>query len=216
MSKIKVGLANQKFGKLTVLEYSHTKNQRRYWKCKCDCGNIVFVCTSNLKNGHSKSCGCENKGHFKKTHGKRQTRLYGIWAGIKKRCLTGSNVSKWYKDKGIKICDEWKDDFECFYNWAMSNGYNDNLTIDRINPNSDYSPENCRWIPLAEQAKNTTQNKLITYNGKTMILADWARTLHIKRATISARLERGWSVEDALTKPVGKEAVNSKEFNNER
>ena len=213
---IKVDLTNQKFGKLTVLEYSHTKNEKKYWKCQCDCGNIVFVCTCNLRNGHSKSCGCENSGRFKKTHGKRQTRLYRIWAGIKRRCLTDTNVSKWYKDKGITICNEWRDNFECFYNWAINNGYNDNLTIDRINPNMDYYPENCRWIPLAEQAKNTTQNNLITYNGKTMILADWARTFNIKRATISARLERGWTIDEALTKPVRQEAVNSPEFKGEK
>ena len=129
-------------------------------------------------------------------------RLYMIWKSMRERCYTKS--CKKYKDYGkkdIKICDKWYNDFDSFKKWALENGYKKDLTIERKNINKDYSPENCTWITVKEQAKNRSNNHQITYNGKTMILQDWANEVGLDSATIRQRLKNGWSVEDALFTP---------------
>ena len=129
-------------------------------------------------------------------------RLYMIWKAMRERCYTKS--CKKYKDyglKGIKLCVDWYNDFHSFEKWAIENGYEKDLTIERKNINKDYCPENCTWISLKEQAKNRSNNHKITCNGKTMILQDWADEVGIDSATIRRRLKSGWSVEDALFTP---------------
>lgn len=129
-------------------------------------------------------------------------RLYTIWKSMRERCYnTSCKKYKNYGLNGIKLCQNWYNDFHTFEQWALKNGYKNNLTIERIDINKDYSPENCKWIPLEEQAKNRSNNHKITYNGKTMILQDWANEVGLDSATIRRRLKAGWSIEDALFTP---------------
>ena len=193
---------NKKFGKLTVIKITNkrAKNRGVICECACDCGNIIEVPLSNLKSGNTKSCGC-----IKCKHGMNRrniyNKIYKTWIDMKSRCYN-KNV-KSYKDYGarkISVCEEWKNDFMKFYNWAMKNGYKDNLSIDRINVNGNYEPSNCRWANKKIQANNTTRNHFITFNGVTLTLQQWSEKTGIKSSTIRARLKRGWSIKECLTK----------------
>ena len=139
-----------RFGKLVVLEEIKTKGKYTY-KCLCDCGNIVVISKYYLVNGHNKSCSC-GKGY--KTHGMSRSRIYSTWTDMKQRCFNPNcNNYHNYGSRGIRVCDDWMN-FEPFYEWAIKNGYSDELTIERINVNGNYEPSNCTWIPLSEQNKN--------------------------------------------------------------
>ncbi len=155
-------LTNMRFGKLVAL-YRTTEigSRRPMWMCKCDCGNLCEVGRYDLESGGTRSCGCLARDHARKLnfkHGLSNSRLYSIWRHMKQRCYDVSNVKyKNYGARGIKICDEWNsevDGYVNFYNWAMSHGYKEDLTIERIDVNDDYCPENCEWIPLKYQAFN--------------------------------------------------------------
>jgi hypothetical protein len=140
-------------------------------------------------------------------HGLRDTRLYHIWFGMKARCYNANSENyKHYGGRGIKICDEWKNDFMKFYDWAIHNGYDDSLSIDRIDVNGNYTPDNCRWATAVEQAKNKRKEFVmtLTYKNKTMTIKEWSKHLNIKEKTIRKRLESGWSVEKTLETPVDK------------
>lgn len=142
----------------------------------------------------------QSKGNYK--HGGQGTRLYQIWKSMRERCNTPTSSNyKRYGGKGIKICKEW-DDFAVFREWAMSHGYADKLTIDRIDSNKDYCPDNCRWATYLEQAQHLSHTKIIEYDGERLSVAAWGRKLGIKPATIHWRLSKGWSVERALTTKV--------------
>lgn len=146
-------------------------------------------------------------------HGMYKTRLYNIWRNMKSRCNTPS-ASKYYLygGRGIKVCDEWKNDFMSFYNWAMTNGYRDDLTIDRINPDGNYEPNNCRWATYKEQNSHLSGNAtkqfeevIIEYKGEKLNMTEWAKKLNMKPKTLHTRYERGWSIERMLETPIIKE-----------
>lgn len=203
-------LTGKVFGRLTVIcEDGRSNRNNVMWLCKCECGNIKRASTSSLNNGSLNSCGCLKKeiyssGGTRKTHGKAHTRIYNIWSNMKGRCYNeNSEDYKDYGGRGIRVCQEWLDDFMNFYNWAMASGYANNLTIDRIDVNGDYRPENCRWITNEEQQTNKTTTRYIEFNGKRQSLAEWSRELNIPYHTISQRINRlNWSIEKSLTTPV--------------
>lgn len=134
-------------------------------------------------------------------HGLCKTRLYSIYMNMKTRCYNKNNSHyKYYGKRGIKVCNEWLHDFQAFYDWSMSNGYNDNLTIDRINVDGNYEPDNCRWITKHDQCYNTRYNVYLTYNGKTQTMKEWADELGINLGTISYRYRKGKSTKECLQK----------------
>jgi len=154
-----IDLTGRKFGKLKVLYQQGTdKRGEALWKCQCDCGNLHLVKGSLLRMGVSKSCGCDKARLCKEAnliHGKSNIRLYHIWLHMKRRCYDiKAHNYKYYGARGITVCDEWKNDFMAFYDWAIVNGYSDDLSIDRINVNGNYEPSNCRWITMTEQQSN--------------------------------------------------------------
>ena len=195
--KIKAG---DKFGRLTALEpVKHGKNF--YWKCKCECGNIVDVLAGNLRKGNSTSCGCfahELVSKSSKTHGHSKSRLYKIWEGMKQRCYNPHvKAYKYYGEKGISVCDEWMS-YEPFEKWALSHGYSDDLSIDRIDCCGNYCPDNCRWVTKLIQSNNTSTNTFIFCDGKKMTLAQWSRELNISSSVLSWRKAHGWSDEECI------------------
>ena len=199
-------LAGKRFGQLTVVHLDPSyKNGKTKWICRCDCGAVRSVYTYNLKNGHTTSCGCESlrkRTAARTTHHKTKTRLYGIWSNMKARCTyPGDHAFPRYGGRGITVCEEWLS-FELFYEWAVLNGYSDELTLDRKNNNLGYSPENCRWATAKQQANNTRKNRIIECEGVSHTLAEWAGITELKPMTIAYRLNAGWSIEAALTRPV--------------
>lgn len=193
MGKIDYSIIGKKFGRLMVLELDFIdKSHYTHWKCKCDCGNIVSVRRNQLTSGDTISCGCYHKEHnheFGLKHGLTGHPLYTVWAGIKGRCLN-PNVENYerYGARGITICDEWKNNFKAFYDWAIANGYQDNLTIDRIDNNGNYEPNNCRWITKKEQQSNTRRNHFIEYKGVVHTLTQWAEILGVNIETLRYRV----------------------------
>lgn len=159
---------NQRYGLLVCLEYvgRTEKGRSALWKCKCDCGNTTVVRSISLVTGGTKSCGClQRKAAAKECkkrtqHGAVGTSLYYRWAHIKERCLNPSCQSyPHYGGRGIMVCDEWLEDFTAFRDWALANGYREDLTIERIDVNGNYEPSNCTWIPMSEQHKNKRNSK---------------------------------------------------------
>lgn len=203
-------ITGQRFARLLVLKFIKTDNKRRsLWKCQCDCGKKLIVPKNNLISGNTKSCGCYALDTITK-HNKSNSRLFRVWAGIKQRCLN-PNASEYrnYGGRGITICDEWLD-FECFYDWAINNGFVEESpkhknTIDRIDVNGNYEPGNCRFVDMKTQSNNTRRNRYITFNENTLTISQWAEKLGINRRTLEARIDDyHWSVEKALTTPINK------------
>ena len=192
-------LTGKKFGKLTALRtVKNTSNTDNHamWLCSCECGGEKIVQSHKLLRGDVKSCGCL-------FHRKSKTRLYRIWSHMKSRCGNESSDSySCYGGRGIIVCDEWLNSFEMFYEWAVNNGYSDNLSIDRMDVNGNYEPSNCRWTTMKVQSNNRRTNRIISFDGKTKTVAGWASETGIKQNTLLYRLRRGWTVERALTEGV--------------
>lgn len=159
-----------RFGRLTVIEKAGVKGagkrgSKSLWLCKCDCGNEKVILRNSLVSGITKSCGClgrENKRTMHLKHGMAKTRLWNIWCGIKDRCNRPNNQDYGrYGGRGISICDEWKNDFQSFHDWSMKNGYREDLTIDRIDNDGNYCPDNCRWVTRKEQTRNRSITRTI-------------------------------------------------------
>jgi hypothetical protein len=174
-----VDISGQTFGRLTAIEIAGRKYKTTLWRCRCSCGNETIVFVAYLRSGHTKSCGClrgEITSQRNYTHGERQTRLYKIWAGMKQRC-TNPKIAFFhrYGGRGIKVCEDWNV-FEPFRDWAIANGYRNDLSIDRINNDGNYEPSNCRWITQSSQSRNTSQTRaVIRSDGKRFeIMADAA------------------------------------------
>lgn len=194
-----------KFGKLTVLEYyGNDKHNKRLWLCKCDCGNKTLVTTSDLRRGHTTSCGCVGKAHSFK-HGMTGSRIHNIWLNMRYRCRNKKDTTyKNYGARGIDICDEWYDNFQNFYEWSIDNGYTDDLTIDRIDNNGNYEPSNCRWVSFVDQQYNKRGTVHVYDKNMEYTIKDLSDITGICCNTIRTRIRRGWSVDDILKTPLGR------------
>jgi len=201
-----IDITGRRFGRMVALKVDHVKQYKprnriynvEYWLCKCDCGKQKIVTKNTLLVGKTLSCGCYNKDKQTK-HGKSKTRLYNIWSHILDRCENqNSKEYRIYGGRGIKVCEEWHD-LDVFFEWALANGYDDNLTIDRINVNGNYKPSNCRWATRKTQNNNTRRNHVIEYNGERKTLAQWSEILGIDYKVLTYRIHHGWSTEKAFT-----------------
>ena len=203
-----VDITGERYGKLIAIRYVGRSNSKQsLWLCKCDCGNETTVRLSNIRNGHTKSCGCgekENRNQFRnksvRKHQESYTRLYRIWIGIKNRC-NNHNDDHWpiYGKRGISVCEEWNQQYEKFREWALANGYDDSLTIDRIDTNGNYEPGNCRWVSNADQQRNKRNNRYYTYHGKTQLIPAWAEEFGVTDSTIRSRIRRGENPNDVFS-----------------
>lgn len=217
----KINLEGIRFSRLFVIKRVANRKNQRMWECICDCGNHVVKPTSDLTGGNTRSCGCLHKESaalickkYRKTHGLsigedgKMPRIYRIWAKMKSRC-NNKNESFYYRygGRGITVCDEWHD-FIVFYRWAITNGYSDELTIERINNDRGYCPDNCAWIPIKAQAANRHTNRIIEFNGELLPITHLATKYKIMRTTLEQRLKRGWSIERAIKTPVRKKSKN--------
>jgi hypothetical protein len=191
--------SGMRFGKLTLIEVRGiNKSGNCKWLCLCNCGKKVIVSTNHLGSGHTKSCGCfANETRTK--HGYAKTRIHKEWIGMRFRC-SGKNKEDYpsHSGRGIKVCEGWNE-FIIFKDWALSNGYMDNLTIDRIDNNKGYEPSNCRWIPKGEQARNQRRSIYLTHNNKTKLLIDWTREKGMKYSLTYPRYKRGWSFREIFS-----------------
>lgn len=216
-NKLRKGdITGKKFGRLTVikwlpLEKRDPKHLHDSYLCKCDCGNYIQTRANQLETGNKKSCGCyhEEYSHSRKvthqTHNASYTRLYKVWMVIKDRCTNPNNKSHArYYDRGIRLCDEWFD-FEVFREWALKNGFDENApqgkcTIERVDNNKGYSPDNCIWADAKVQRRNQEKCKYYEYNGERHILTDWAKILGVSYGVLSYALHRkGMTIEEFKT-----------------
>lgn len=203
-----VDKTGQRNGRLTVVSMSDKRSGRKtYWNCVCDCGNTRVIRSDSLTV--TRSCGClkkeQDKSNLTKNHSHKQsgTRLYHTWQGMKARCYyDGSDSFERYGARGIKVCDEWMNSFDNFYEWAMNSGYDDNLTIERIDYLGDYTPENCTWIPQNEQAINRGSTVWIEWNGEKHNLKQWSELLGINYGTLVSRYNRSGMRPPELFDPV--------------
>lgn len=206
-------LTGCEFERLKVLSFDSVKNGQKMWKCRCSCGNEVIVSASHLKTGHTRSCGCIQKelarefcGKLAYKHGHSAERLYYVWGAMKRRCYSKKAKNYYnYGGRGIRVCDEWMD-YEKFKEWAYSHGYDDSAvrgktTIDRIDIDGNYCPENCMFISNTEQARNKRNNTHFKYNGKDYIVPELADELGINKSILYNRLYRAnWDVDKVIKK----------------
>ena len=211
-----IDITGQRFGKLFVIERKSPptkKDTRAHWLCRCDCGNFAIVSGKNLRNGNTKSCGCVQKEKLRirnyqsaKHHG-RNERLYCVWRSMIGRCKDKNHRSyKDYGGRGIKVCNEWLS-YSGFREWALKTGYDPSakkieVTIDRIDNDKDYCPENCRWINMLAQENNKRNNAIYEHNGEKHTIAEWARILGMKDSVFRSRVYHGWDFDRIVNTPI--------------
>lgn len=206
-----IDITNMRFGRLVAKSFEYSdENNVHFWRCLCDCGNEIVVRKKDLHSGNTKSCGCYKNDICKQvntTHGMGDTKIYRIWRGLKSRCYCNSqNSYKNYGARGITVCDGWKNSFESFYQWAIENGYREevvgkrqnNITIERIDNSKGYFPENCRWATAVEQANNRRTNTILYLNGEPDTIANWSRRLQMPYHYIQNWRKRGKTFEDIV------------------
>lgn len=200
-----IDLRGKTFNKLYVLENEDyiTRNGHTYFLCQCDCGSDPkYIESHNLRIGHTKSCGCLKHEEKIFTHGLSKTKLYRVYRGMIARCYKKYDKAyKNYGGRGIVICEEWlnqENGFINFYNWAMENGYQENLTIDRKDNDGNYEPDNCRWVTGKVQSNNRRSNNLITIDGITKNITQWAEEYNLCYSTIKSRINRGKTGKDLI------------------
>lgn len=216
MGRPMLDITGRRFFRLVAIERDESKNDGRhiFWKCKCDCGNEIVVRKDSLLSGHAKSCGCYLAeryidGHLK-THGMSDSRLYKTWISMRRRCYANSDSSyQAYGGRGITICEEWKNNFQAFADWAYANGYNENKnrryqSIDRIDVNGNYCPDNCRWADCETQNYNKRVTRKIVVEGKEKTLKDIEKEYGIPMSTLRSRYKKyksgKYTVEDMISK----------------
>lgn len=213
MSKVN-DLTGQRFGRLTVIERAGSNTRgRATWLCRCDCGETVVALGNALSRHNTKSCGClvpdasSAVGKKRAVHGKTGERLFSVWINMRSRCRSPKNHAyKNYGARGITVCPEWDNDYEAFRSWAFANGYDESAprgecSLDRIDNDGPYSPENCRWVSLKDQQANKRGVLLVTYNGVTKPASQWSVEAGFERHLVGDRIKKGWSAEAAITTP---------------
>lgn len=200
-----IPLENRQFGILTVLKRAPNRGKHIYYKCKCACGKTVEVRNDKLTNGQAISCGCKRKKRSDCKYDTANSRLYAVYTAMKQRCLNERcRAYKNYGGRGIKICGSWleKGGFEEFQTWAYKSGYQEaeygKYTLDRIDVNGDYEPQNCRWTTIQEQQNNTTRNIILEYKGEKHNIKKWSEIRELSYSKILKRLKLGWSVAETL------------------
>lgn len=194
-------ILGRKFGRLMVVEFAGIKKQKSWWKCRCDCGEVRIVAAAKLLNGHTKSCTClqrDTASRVMKTHGMSNTQMFWVWTTMIQRCTNpkAPHYSN-YGGRGISVCKEWL----VFENFIRDMGERPtNLhSIDRIDNNGDYCPENCRWTTRHEQGRNKRTNVMIAHNGTMLCTTDWDKKVGGSNGLVQSRLRLGWSIDEALT-----------------
>ena len=202
MSK-KIDMIGKRFGQLVVVKESLTrKNATVYWICKCDCGNVTKpIKGTALRDGTTQSCGCLVSSSIIKrnrSHGMSRTPLYRTWGNMVQRCTNPKKIAfKNYGGRGIKVCDDWRTSFESFYEWSINNGYSEGLSIDRIDPNGNYCPENCRWIPMKEQGRNRRNTILVDCDGEMKTISQIAKEQGVSHSTVFRRHKK-WPADSRM------------------
>lgn len=197
MRKLVNDLTGKRFGRLTVIGVEDNGKRKTYYACQCDCGNVKVVRSDALLSGCTVSCGCKKKEQDRinltanHSHKMSGTRMYNIWVGLKGRC-NNPNDPRYdrYGGRGISVCDEWNTSFQSFYDWAINNGYSDDLTIDRIDNDGNYEPTNCKWSTNKEQCNNRATNINIKIGNATKTLTEWCEIFDVDVARTMARYHR--------------------------
>lgn len=202
-------LTGMTFGQLTVLAFAGNRGDKAVWRCRCFCGKEIVAYACNLSSGKSKTCGCvrdKATGDRSRKHGLSRSSEHNAWQHMRRRCFNKRDKSyRNYGGRGITVCDEWRDSFEAFYR-DMGPRPSAQHSIERINVNGDYEPNNCRWATRKEQSRNTRRNFYVTFQGITATLAEHCERLGLRYGAIALRLRRyGWSIEDAFLTPLRKQ-----------
>lgn len=206
-----IDITGNKYNKLKVISFYDIKDNKSRWLCQCDCGNQKILYGKDIKNGNTKSCGCSlRKKKYDKETEKIMKRLQNIYYCMKQRCYKKNNPTyKYYGARGVTICEEWLKDINNFHNWAMSSGYKNNLTIERIDVNGNYEPNNCKWVTKTQQGYNRTNTVSYTIDNQTKCLSEWCKIYNINYEVVYKRLKRGQDIKEALSEPINEKYRNN-------